>query len=175
MTTEKACGRCAAMGRTCCQETDIFLTVGDLKRIAGRVGRLDFYEYRRPEDPLYLDQGDDPVWAGRTIRADNTRRVLKRCPNGDCLFLGGNGCVLSMDVRPLVCRLHPFTYTAAGLEGIDDPRCLAASDECGGELTTLFSMSYNQALLWHQQLYSEIFLDEERTGDEDRDHLRPAV
>jgi hypothetical protein len=49
------------LGKTCCQETDIYLTMGDIRRIAGYLTRIDFYEYRKPTDLQYLEQEDDPV------------------------------------------------------------------------------------------------------------------
>jgi len=169
------CGRCAASGKTCCQETDIYLTVGDIKRIACEIERIDFFEYRRPTDHLYLEQEDDPVWGAQTISINGTRRVLKQKDAGDCLFLGERGCSLSAAARPLVCRLHPFTYTMEGLAGILDPRCLTANGSAGGDLVAALGMSLSQAQAWHLQLYEEIFLNEDTAYHEDRHHLRPAV
>ena len=175
MATQNVCSRCAQSGKTCCQETDIYLTVGDIKRIAGYIARLDFYEYRRPLDPLYLDQNDDPDWGRQTIRSDGTRRVLKQKEGRDCLFLQENGCLLATAVRPLVCRLHPYTYTRGGLAGILDQRCLAARQQSLEMLPAEFGMSYVQAQAWHLQLYNEIFVHEGIECNEDWHHLRPAV
>jgi len=149
--------------------------VNDIKRIAGHTSRLDFFEYRHPADPSYLDQEDDPVWGARTISSDGTRRVLKQKDGRDCLFLGEAGCELSMAVRPLVCRLHPFTYDAGGLAGVLDPRCLLAHQDSGEELIAAIGMTLAQAQAWHMQLYDEISTQEGIECNEDRHNLRPAV
>ena len=74
--------------KTCCQTSEVYATPGDVRRIA-RVHRSDeFTEFRPPDDPVYLEQDDDPVWRENVFRADGTRRVLKRQANGDCTFLG---------------------------------------------------------------------------------------
>jgi len=151
------------------------LTVNDIKRIAGSTSRLDFYEYRPPTDPSYLAQEDDPIWGELTIRQDGTRRVLKQKDGRDCLFLGEKGCELSMAVRPLVCRLHPYTYDVKGLGVVLDPRCLLAHQESGEDLIPAIGMTTAQAQAWHLQLYEEIFIHEEIESNEDWHNLRPAV
>lgn len=147
----------------------------DIKRIAVHVSRIDFYEYRRPKDLMYLDQEGDPAWGAQTICGDGTRRVLKQNNGQDCLFLGENGCQLSLAVRPLVCRLHPYTYTMGGLAGILDQRCLLGQLGSEEDLIEALGMSFAQAQAWHLQLYNEIFMDEGTEHNEDRHHLRPAV
>ncbi len=157
MATESICGRCAGLGKTCCQETEIYLTTRDVQRITAYVGRADFHEYRRPADPTYLDQADDPAWQSQTIRADGSRRVLKWRELGNCLFLGAHGCQLPMTTRPLVCRLHPLTYTQAGLAGVLDQRCLLAHRQSAEGLIEALGMTLTQTRGWHLQLYTEIF------------------
>lgn len=71
---EPLCVRCAQTQRTCCQICEIYITPGDLERIAGYTGKSDFFEYRRPADPEYLDQSDDPLWAAYVFRPDGTRK-----------------------------------------------------------------------------------------------------
>jgi len=175
MATQNLCSRCASLGKTCCQETEIYLTVGDIKRIAEFAARLDFYEYRAPADPSYLDQEDDPVWATQTMRPDKTRRVLKHQAEQNCLFLTPTGCQLPMTVRPLVCRIHPFTYTNTGIGVELDDRCQRARPEPGLDLVAALGMSLAQAQAWHRQLYEEIFILEGVESNEDRHRLRPAV
>lgn len=160
MATKNVCGICARLGNTCCQNTEIYLTMGDIQRIAAQVSRLDFFEYRTPLDHSYLDQEDDPVWAVQTILRDGTRRVLKKKNERDCLFLTQTGCQLSMEVRPLVCRLHPLTYTMDGLAEVLDQRCLSVLHEPENALITAMGMSPDQASSWHRQLYQEIFEQE---------------
>jgi len=156
------------LGKTCCQETEIYLTVGDIKRITEYVSRGDFYEFRFPADPSYLDQDDDPIWGLQTILNDGRRRVLKQKDGRDCLFLDNKGCQLPMLVRPLVCRLHPFTYTSSGLEEVLDQRCLKAHKNPGENLIDALGMTVIQAHTWHQQLYDEIYILEEIKDNENR-------
>jgi Fe-S-cluster containining protein len=157
MATKNVCGMCARLGNTCCQETEIYLTIGDIKRIAAQVSPLDFFEYRKPLDHSYLEQDDDPVWGVQTILRDGTRRVLKKKNERDCMFLTDIGCQLSMEVRPLVCRLHPLTYTMEGLAEVFDQRCLSVLQEPADVLITAMGMMPDQANAWHRQLYREIF------------------
>lgn len=169
------CSQCAGIGKTCCQETEIYLTLGDIGRIAGFTSRIDFYEYRPPVDPSYLEQDDDPIWAAQTIRKDGSRRVLKRQDGLDCTFLGERGCTMPMEIRPLVCRLHPFTYTVAGISSPIDQRCRRAFAGPDHELIAKLNMSPVLAKGWHQQLYEEIYSQEGVEHNEDWHHLRPAV
>ena len=41
--------------------------------------------------------------------------MLKRQPDGDCTFLGEQGCVLPLETRPLICRLYPYDYSEQGI------------------------------------------------------------
>ena len=157
MATKNVCGRCAGLGKTCCQVTEIYLTGRDIQRISAHLAQADFFEYRRPADLSYLDQDDDPAWQTQTIRADGTRRVLKWKNGDDCLFLTAHGCQLPMPTRPLVCRLHPLTYTGKGLEGVLDQRCQLAHQQSGEGLIEAMGMTLAQVQDWHRQLYTEIF------------------
>jgi Fe-S-cluster containining protein len=105
---ESFCARCARHTTTCCQWREIYVTPGDVERIVAFSGGRDFFEFSRPSDPSYGDQDHDAAWASCVFRADGTRRVLSRWPDGACFFLGAQGCALPAEVRPLVCRLHPF-------------------------------------------------------------------
>jgi Fe-S-cluster containining protein len=154
-TKECLCVRCARHGKTCCQWTDIYVTLGDVERIMCHEGGDDFYEFRAPTDPFYSQQDDDPVWERCVFQDDGTRRVVKRFANGDCFFLTPEGCRLPQDIRPLICRLHPCQYTAAGITELaaDCPVHLLGSGET---VIQAIQMDLGQARLWHTQLYREI-------------------
>ncbi len=154
--TVSLCARCAAIGRTCCQGTDIFVTRGDIERISSKVGNKDFIEYRRPTDPSYLDQSDDPVWAVNVFESNGSRRVLRRDSMMNCCFLGAKGCLLSLDERPLVCRLYPYQYTAAGLDTSLAPGCPVSAVHQGLTLEQELHMSRRSAEVWLSWLYAEI-------------------
>jgi Fe-S-cluster containining protein len=151
------CARCAAVQRTCCQRAEILLTQGDVARIAAHTGTDGLAEHRAPADPEYVEpDADDPHWLRYTVRADGKRRMLAR-PDDQCTFLGVSGCMLPLDVRPLVCRLYPFAYTEAGLQGIDDEYCPTALLAPHGEpMTEVLGMSRTSAEEWRAKLYEEL-------------------
>lgn len=152
------CARCAAVQKTCCQRAEILVTLGDVERIRRHTRSDGFYAHRAPVDPAYAEPDpDDPEWPARTVRADGKRRVLNRQGNGDCAFLGAFGCVLPMDVRPIVCRLYPFEYTAKGILGSDPEYCPTRMLAPNGEpMTQVLRMSVGEAETWRRQLYEEI-------------------
>ena len=154
------CARCARQGKTCCQGREIYLTPRDRERIRAFTGELDFVEWAPSADPSYLDQDDDPLWQRHVFDGDGRRRILKRRPDGDCLLLSPQGCRLPMEVRPLLCRLHPLTYTADHLDPEADegcPRHLLYADE---SVFGAIHMTMDLARQWHRQLYEEIITDE---------------
>ena len=149
------CARHAALGRTCCQTAEVLVTAGDRERIAEATGRSDFWEYRAPADPAYLEQDDDPNWIRWAFRGDGTRPVLRRRPEGDCTFLGPTGCTLGVELRPLVCRLFPYSYTEAGLGAVEDA-CPAEVIPPGVTILEMLEMKRVDAERWHRQLYAEL-------------------
>ncbi len=150
------CVHCAARQQTCCQAHDIYVTLSDLRRIRQFVGGGEFWEYRVPENPAYLDSDDDPLWESRVIRWDNSRRVLKQQPGGDCHFLRATGCILPLEVRPLVCRLHPCEYDEQGLWAELSSGCPWFLLAPGLSPYEAVSMSLADAHRWHRLLYQEI-------------------
>jgi Fe-S-cluster containining protein len=131
------------------------LTDGDVERIAHDTGQTDFFEYRIPRDPAYLDQADDPNWLRYTIGQNGARRVLNQTFDGDCCFLTPQGCRLALETRPLVCRLYPYYYTEDGLNGVE-AGCPQEYLEPGQTILDALQMSYEQALRWWALLYSEL-------------------
>jgi hypothetical protein len=120
------------------------------------MGLEDFCEFRGPCDPTYADQDDDPVWRDGVFEADGTRRVIRQRANGDCTFLGALGCVLPPLVRPLVCRLFPFQYTADGLSETLDSHCPRELLLSGEPILDALRMSAAEAEACRAQLYQEI-------------------
>ena len=154
------CARCARHQRTCCQDTDVFVTPGDIDRIESYTDRNGFHEYRAPVNPAYLDQADDPSWVQYAIRPDGTRRVLLHRSGGDCVFLGMQGCELPLDVRPLVCRLHPYDYDESGIDADPALGCPVHLLAAGRHLLDEMEMDLEEARQWHRQLYEEMKLKE---------------
>ena len=152
------CARCALVQRTCCQRAEILVTEGDVARISATIGRADFHERRAPLDPEYLEEDpEDPSWLRLTVRPDGTRRVLRRQANGDCTFLGPQGCVLELETRPLVCRLYPYAFTESGVDGREEgycPTALLAPD--GRAMVDVLDVAKSDADRWHSTLYDEL-------------------
>ena len=153
---EFLCARCARHMKTCCQTSEIYVTLGDVERIADHIGRRDFFHFRVVTDPVYLEEDDDPVWQEYVVREDNSRRVLKRMPDGDCSLLGPQGCTLPLDVRPLVCRLYPFHYDERGIRDEPASGCPLELLQPGQQLIETLQMKLDDAQRWHKQLYQEI-------------------
>jgi len=155
------CAKHALVERTCCQTAEVFVTEGDKRRIAEHTLRTDFWEDRAPSDPSYLAGDDDPTWMQNAFRPDGTRPILKRKPNGDCTFLGPQGCSLPAEVRPLICRIFPYEYTDKGLHGIAD-RCPRYVVPPGSTILDVLGMKREDAERWHRILYQELRLNDAR-------------
>ncbi len=153
---ESLCVRCARQRRTCCQTSEIYVTPGDVQRIADYVDHESFFEYRPPGVETYSDQDHDPLWRDHVYYPDGRRRVLCRQSNGDCTFLGPTGCRLPLPVRPLICRLYPFDYTADGLRDELAIGCPVELLRAGENLLGALNMQRAEAEGWHAQLYAEI-------------------
>ena len=155
-TNESLCAKCAGIRHTCCQQRDIYVTLGDIRRIGRYTGKTDFYEFRLPPDLSYVIQEDDPLWAQHTFNPDGRHRVLKTDAKGDCLFLGDTGCILPLDTRPLICRMHPYEYNAQGIYPETAKECPKQLLTEGQTVIDAIGMDLNSALEWHKRLYMEI-------------------
>lgn len=156
MSDEFLCVRCAKHYSTCCQQTDIYVTLGDVRRIIEASSTTNFTEFRPPADPAYDQTEEDPFWQQHVFRPDGTRRVLKQQPNGDCRFLGPQGCTLAATVRPLICRLYPFDYTADGLKEQPAGGCPVELLRPQQQLLQVLGMDRAQAEQYRAQLYAEL-------------------
>ncbi len=100
------CARCAASGKTCCQGRQVFLTRGDVERIAEAAGSGDFSVLAgsdAAERSLFAEL--DPAFS-KVFDSEGKRRVLRRAGGTEnCVFLRRNGCSLPRETRPLLCRL----------------------------------------------------------------------
>lgn len=151
------CARCAVKGNTCCQRTQVFITLGDIERVSAAVGDRDFYEYA-VADPESRGEGEDPVW-DRIFGSDGNRRILAHKGGkgrGDCLFLGERGCRLALTVRPLVCRLYPFEYDADTIKGVSAHHCPEPERNNQALMLALLGMNRDEAEEWRRMLYEEI-------------------
>ena len=152
---EFICVRCAREGKTCCQKTEVFTSLADVRRIREATGRDDFYEMQTADGGHYApDQDADPVWA--RIFSPAGRRILKHRDNGDCLFLTDKGCALAMEIRPVVCRLYPFDYNHNSLLGIDPHFCPPVDRGNPAETLSMLCMNFAEAEAWRSRLYQDI-------------------
>lgn len=156
MSDEFLCARCAKHQSTCCQATDIYVTLGDVRRISAASSARDFTEFRPPADPAYDQTEEDPYWQKHVFRSDGKRRVVRHQPNGDCWFLGSQGCTLEKEVRPLICRLYPFDYTADGLKDQPAGGCPVELLRSGDNLLQVLGMDRVLAEQYRTQLYAEL-------------------
>ncbi len=150
--------------KTCCQTSEVYATPGDVRRIAEFTGQSDFTEFRVPEDPIYLNQSDDPEWLDHVFCEDGTRRVLRRHDNGDCTFLSESGCVLPLETRPLICRIYPFDYNADGIYDALASGCPTELLAPGETLLEALDARREDAVRWHRQLYEELRTERDDTG-----------
>ena len=111
---------------------------------------------RAPSDPVYLHHPDDPIWLETVIQPDGTRRVLGRRDNGDCRYLGANGCTLPTTIRPLICRIYPYDYNENGLVERLASGCPVQLLRTNETLIDSLGMHREEAERWHKQLYIEI-------------------
>ncbi|MDR1744888.1 MAG: YkgJ family cysteine cluster protein [Planctomycetota bacterium] len=153
---ESLCSRCACSGATCCQKTEIFLTAGDVARIRGAGVREEFWDHVAPTDEeCKPDFSYDPVWS-RIFDDRGRRRIIRHREDGGCWFLTGRGCSLSLDARPLVCRLYPFDYTPTTIKGVYGHLCPSPEKENPPLLLAALGMNRDEAEQWRRQLYGEI-------------------
>lgn len=163
-SSESLCARCAALGKTCCQETQVFLTYGDVERITAAVGARDFWERAAPDAEAFAAGAAlDPEWGGM-VGADGKRRVIRHAADGKCCFLTATGCELSLETRPLVCRLYPFDYNGTTIKGVYGHLCPEAEAASGPLLLALLGMNRDAGERWRQLLYAEM-AEEFAAGD----------
>lgn len=127
------------------------------------IGHTDFFEYRKPVNPEYLMQDDDPNWLLYTMRLNGTRRVLRHHPTEKrCLFLTPTGCRFDVETRPLICRMYPFDYTERGIHGVAS-ECPQHLLQPGQDILSALGMSYEEAIPWWSMLYRELRQEWEET------------
>jgi hypothetical protein len=79
-----------------------------------------------------------------------------------------------MTMRPLICRLHPYTFTEAGISGVD-PTCLISHEGNWPVLLEQLGMAIAEARKWHQLLYCELHADKTAACGEDGQESLPAL
>lgn len=154
MSTVWGCARHAQLGPTCCEYTEILLTEGDKVRIATHTGLEDFWEEVLAAGVYVEHDPDDPAWL-LGFHEDGTRPILKHAEEGRCTFLGERGCSLPMEVRPILCRLHPFLFAEHGFVGLSSG-CPSEVVPHGSTLVETLEMEHTTADRWRRLLYLEL-------------------
>jgi len=88
---------------------------------------------------------------------DRTETPLDALP----LYVGA-GCVLPLEIRPLICRIYPFDYDHNGLLPELAKGCPVELLRQGQDLIAALEMDSADAKRWHRQLYAELL--EEKVG-----------
>jgi Fe-S-cluster containining protein len=148
----EVCRRCAAAGPTCCtlspgQEEFCFpLSLAEKERMQELL----------PDTGGFVLQDNGKAFVDSVARLFPGEEGLVRgifpqhrqhfrlavAANGDCRFLGPNGCLLPAEARPYYCRLYPFWITNERITCFDSPRCLARREARGpGEMIALLGTS----------------------------------
>ena len=129
------------------------LTLMEVKRIIMHCNLL-------PGESFIVDRvHNDFVFMCRDINSQfkqlfiNNFRIRLRTKDGKCVFLGDEGCVLPVDIRPFYCRIYPFWFTdKEELIVLQSPDCLCQqdSDTLEGMLTQMGENEDNLKMLYYQ-------------------------
>ena len=145
------CLACAAEDSSCCVDQEVYLTLGDVARISSFSKDIDFFSFELPS-PKYAE---DKAWIELIVRGDGRRRVLRTRADDACIFLAQSGCQLSLNQRPLLCRIYPVRFNAHDLLDIE-PACPLSTMQNAGEWLRKMDMTPENLIMWHRQLYTEI-------------------
>ncbi len=154
---DNPCASCAGQGTSCCSGYQIFLTPGDVCRIADVTKNGDFFTFESPVR-TDIEPDYDPSWLPLILSPGNQVRVLKRTDDKKCCMASDTGCILPPDRRPLICRLYPYTFMENCILGID-PHCPISKHRDWQSVLSRMGMPEFKAMQWLDLLYAEI-----RTG-----------
>lgn len=157
-------------GTTCCEV--LVGAVPTMPLSLPEVHRITAVTGLKPEAFTVMERIDPTEMAGLISMSPITRSLLvrdtivrlKTTPShmgetvNSCVFLGEKGCTLDKSVRPLGCRLFPFTYNplvaerTGGRGGLvrlpTEPECLAAERESSDDdkLATSLGMTRTELI-----------------------------
>ena len=135
MKTSRTCALCAEVSLTCCQlnpgqeEFCFPLSNPEVAVLERQLPSTDGFFVTMPNSPAFLQALTHLFpFSGEILRRRFPRRSshqrLATDADGRCAFLGGKGCVLSDEHRPLFCRLFPFWIVGEQLYIFEYERCL---------------------------------------------------
>lgn len=158
------CAVCARSQRTCCQSSEPFASIGDISRInlymhrnmkGSRVAPWWWWGWREPSQEYIEGMRADPQWATLLPMKSGLRRVVLSSDNGNCVFLKSTGCVLPMEVKPLVCRIYPWDFVAFKVTGLSD-FCAIEAKGNHRDMGEALGLTKEMAQEWVEQLRSEM-------------------
>ncbi len=115
-----SCKRCAGCCRAACGDNVVAVFPGEVRNIMAASGKSWFEVARPPESDDFDANGFRHAFEW----------VLRRKPNGDCVFLDEGRCTI-YDVRPHICRTYPFRLEAGKLEQYECDGLAAGSSDTG--------------------------------------------
>jgi len=135
MKTSRACALCAEVSLTCCQlypgqEEFCFPLSGlEVALLDRYYPQTDGFFVSMPNSPAFLEALENlfPRSEGilqQRFPLGSSHLRLATDADGRCAFLGGRGCVLKDEHRPLFCRLFPFWIVGEQLYLFEYERCL---------------------------------------------------
>jgi uncharacterized protein len=115
-----SCKRCAGCCRAAGGDNIVAVFPGEVRDIMAASGRRWFEVVQPPESNDFDAQG----------RRHAFEWVLRRKPDGDCIFLDGGRCTVYA-VRPHICRTYPFRLDAGKVEQYECERLSSGGDDDG--------------------------------------------
>jgi len=156
------CSLCAVRGRTCCsvvsgdEEFCFPISIPEMNAIrsAGQGGDDSFVLVANT--PGFVEQLGF-LMPERDIKVAFPRQGshwrLATTAQGECTFLGREGCLLDRSVRPIYCRLFPLWQFQGQLTWFTAAECLA-NEECGSLAAMIEAMSTSRTEV--RELFAEM-------------------
>jgi Fe-S-cluster containining protein len=150
------CAVCSRVQRTCCQSSEPYVSRGDMDRIYNYRSLPTPYwcGFRIPPQEYLAGCRSDPAWAAKVLTPTGWRRVVLARFNGNCVFLEPTGCVLPMEVKPLVCRIYPWDFFNFKITGLSSYCAVEARGE-HQDMGEALGLTAEQAQTWLDQLRDE--------------------
>lgn len=147
------CSRCAARGRTCCtvssgdEEFCFPISIPEMEAIRSAASGLEDCFVLAPNTPGFVRQLGQLMPhknIAAAFPAHGSHWRLATTEQGDCVFLGPQGCVLERSLRPAYCRLFPLWVFDGQLTWFTAGECLA-NEECSSRAAMLAAMGTDSA------------------------------
>lgn len=157
------CSECAKLYKTCCETAEAGVTSGDIARITAFTGRTDFYslepvaeEHKYSYENPWNCPDSGKIYVKYFFDEEGRRNILKKNDKGGCIFLAQDGCMLPMDVRPIICRLYPYSWTDQREISLEASSCPAHLFKDEQDLKENLCVPEDEALRLVNLFYDEI-------------------